>query len=277
MQLQTSRRPCITGELNAQGDAMARNSKRPASLPAPYLRRAWLDSEKIPDPGAYPFCIPLFKDGFEIEFKTPVTILVGENGVGKSTVIEGIAALAGYDDAGGGKGYRPVDHSQAIEASGGQLATALRAAWLPKVTNGWFFKAETFFTVARYLDEAAKEPFSGPPPDFLSHSQGEGFLRFFEERCSRQGIYFFDEPESALSPARQLEFLKLMRRMESSTVCQVIIATHSPILMAYPGAQLLRLTKYGIAPVRLEDTDHFRLMREFCESPDAFVSSVLGE
>jgi predicted ATPase len=256
---------------------MARSSKRPSSLPAPYLRRVWLDKERVPDAAAYPFCIPLFKDGFEIEFKDSITILVGENGAGKSTVIEGIAALAGYDDAGGGKGYRPVDHSQAIEASGGELSKALRAAWLPKVTNGWFFKAETFFSIARYLDEAAQEPNSPAPPDFLSHSHGEGFLRFFEERCSRQGLYFFDEPESALSPARQLEFIKLMRRMESSTVCQVIMATHSPILMAYPGARLLRLTKYGIEPVRLEDTDHFRLMREFCESPDSFLSSVLND
>ena len=243
---------------------------------APYLRRVWLDAEKIADPAVYPFRTPLFKDGFEIDFKDPVTILVGENGVGKSTVIEGIAALAGFDDAGGGNGYRPVDHSQAIEASGGELKEALRAAWLPRVTNGWFFKAETFFTVARYLDEAARGPMGGPPPDFLSHSHGEGFMRFFEERCSRQGIYFFDEPESALSPARQLEFLKLMRRMEDSGICQVIMATHSPVLMGYPGAQLIRLTKYGLEPVRLEDTDHFRLMREFCDDPEVFVATVLS-
>lgn len=256
---------------------MARTSKQTTKMPAPYLRRVWLDRERIEDPAAYPFCIPLFKDGFEIDFKDPITILVGENGVGKSTVIEGIAALAGFDDAGGGNGYRPVDHSQAIEASGGALMSALRAAWLPKVTNGWFFKAETFFTVARYLDEAAREPMSGPPPDFLSHSHGEGFMRFFEERCSRQGIYFFDEPESALSPARQLEFLKLLRRMEDSNICQVVMATHSPLLMAYPGARLMRLTKYGIDPVRLEDTDHFRLMRDFCAEPEVFIASVLSQ
>ena len=251
---------------------MARSNRRAINLPAPYLRRVWLDSARVPDPAAYPYCIPLFKDGFEIDFKVPITILVGENGVGKSTVIEGIAALAGYDAAGGGKGYMPVDHSGAIEASGGELSKALRAAWLPKITNGWFFKAETFFSVARYLDSAGS-----PSADFLSHSHGEGFLRFFEERCSRQGLYFFDEPESALSPARQLEFLKLMRRMESSTVCQVIMATHSPILMTYPGARLLRLTKYGIEPVRLEDTDHFRLMRDFCADPEVFVGGVLED
>ena len=139
--------------------------------------------------------------------------------------------LAGFDEAGGGKGYRSVDHSNALEVMGGELSEALRASWLPKITNGWFFLAESFFSVARYLDEAARDAFSGgPPPDFLSHSHGEGFMRFFEERCQRQGIFIFDEPESALSPARQMEFLKLMRRMEESTICQVVMATHSPML-----------------------------------------------
>jgi predicted ATPase len=104
------------------------------------------------------------------------------------------------------------------------------------------------------------------PPDVLSHSHGEGFLRFFEERCSWQGIYIFDEPESALSPSRQIEFLKLLCRMEQSTICQVIMATHSPFLMAYPNARLLRLSKHGVEPVTLQDTDHDRLFREFCKT-----------
>ena len=250
---------------------MANSSKRNINLPAPYLRRVWLDDERVADKAQYPFCIPLFKDGFEIAFRDPITILIGENGVGKSTVLEGIAALAGFDDAGGGAGYRPVDHTHAREASGGALAAALRASWLPKLNTGWFFKAETFFSISRYLDEVGS-----PTADFLSHSHGEGFMRFFDERCSRQGIYFFDEPESALSPARQLEFLKLMRRMEDSTICQVIMATHSPILMAYPGARLLHLTKHTVDEVRLADTQHFRLMRDFCEEPETFVASVLA-
>ena len=128
-----------------------------------------------------------------------------------------------------------VDHSWALEKMGGRLSSALRASWLPKITNGWFFRAESFFSVARYLDEMAQDiRCGGPPPDFLSHSHGEGFLRFFEERCQRQGIFIFDEPESALSPSRQIEFLKLMRRMEDIGHCQIIMATHSPMLMAYP-------------------------------------------
>jgi predicted ATPase len=160
---------------------------------------------------------------------------------------------------------------------GGELSSALRASWLPKITTGWFFRAESFFSVARYLDEAAIGTPGPPPPDFLSHSHGEGFLRFFEERCQRQGIFIFDEPESALSPARQMEFLKLMRRMDVSGHCQIIMATHAPMLMAYPGAQLLRLSKYGLEPVRVKDTDHFRVMREFCADPAGFVEAVFEE
>jgi predicted ATPase len=256
---------------------MSRRRNRTTNLPAPYLKRLWLDSSLIEEPEAYPFCLPFLQKGFDLEFDHAVTIIVGENGTGKSTLLEGIAALAGYDEAGGGKGYRPVDHSQALEATGGRLAQALRASWLPKITQGWFFRAESFFSVARYLDQAAMGPSGGPPPDFLSHSHGEGFLRFFEERCQRQGIFIFDEPESALSPSRQIEFLKLLRRMDESKQCQVIMATHSPMLMAYANARLLQLGKYGLEPVAVEDTDHFRLMREFWADPQGFIETMMEE
>src|SRR6266566_2789318 len=162
---------------------MARRRNRLINLPAPYLKRIWLDASLVKEPQAYPFCLPFLQNGFELELDHAVTIVVGENGTGKSTLLEGIAALAGYDEAGGGKGYRPVDHSAAIEAMGGRLSQALRASWLPKITKGWFFRAESFFSVARYLDAAAFDEFGNPeigapPPDFLSHSHGEGFLRF---------------------------------------------------------------------------------------------------
>src|SRR3982074_1306565 len=183
---------------------MSSKRRRDIRLPAPYLRRIWLEPSRIADRAAYPFCLPFLHDDFDLSFDRSITIIVGENGTGKSTLLEGIAVLAGYDEAGGGKGYRAVDHSNAIEAMGGELSEALRASWLPKITGGgWFFRAESFFSVARYLDEANR-PIPGLPdgtqPDFLSHSHGEGFLRFFEERCQRQGIFIFDEPESALSP-----------------------------------------------------------------------------
>ncbi len=256
---------------------MSSRRRRDVNMLAPYLRRIWFDASRVKEPESYPFCLPLFsKSNFELGFDRAVTIIVGENGTGKSTLLEGIAALAGYDEAGGGKGYMPVDHSRAVEVMGGRLAEALRASWLPKITNGWFFRAESFFSVARYLDEAARDS-EDTPPDFLSHSHGEGFLRFFDERCRRQGIFIFDEPESALSPSRQIEFLKLLRRMDGSGICQVIMATHAPILMAYPNARLLRLTKYGLEPVTLEDTEHFRLIREFCADPASFVQTMLEE
>jgi predicted ATPase len=251
---------------------MSSRKKRDINLPAPYLKQLRLDPASIPDRDAYPFCLPFLHDDFELRFDRAITIIVGENGTGKSTLLEGIAALAGYDGAGGGKGYRTVDHSNALEVMGGELSEALRASWLPRITKGWFFRAETFFSVARYLDAAGSLS-----ADFLSYSHGEGFLRFFNERCQRQGIYIFDEPESALSPARQMEFLKLMRRMDEAGYCQVIMATHSPILMAYPNATLLRLSKYGLEPVTVRDTDHFRTLREFCEDPTGFVEATLAE
>jgi predicted ATPase len=255
---------------------MSSKRNRTINMPAPYLKRVWLDPSRIEDRKAYPFCLPFLRDDFELALDQPITIIVGENGTGKSTLLEGIAVLAGFDEAGGGRGYRAVDHSNAVETMGGELSNALRASWLPKITNGWFFRAESFFSVARYLDESARDV-GARPPDFLSYSHGEGFLRFFQERCQRQGIFIFDEPESALSPARQMEFLKLMRRMEESTICQIVMATHSPMLMAYPNARLLRLSKYGLDPVTVEQTDHYKVMREFCDDPAGFVEAVMAE
>lgn len=135
--------------------------------------------------------------------------------------------------------------------------------------QGWFFRAESFFSVARYLDEAGS-----PSADFLSHSHGEGFVRFFEERCTRPGVFLFDEPESALSPNRQFDFLKLLRRMQEGGQSQVIIATHSPILMALPGARLLAMRRFGLQPIELEETEHFNIMRQFVADPVGFVAAM---
>ncbi len=249
--------------------------KSGTTLPSPFLRRLWLDDAAERRDG-YPFDLPWLDDAFELEFSTPVTIVVGENGSGKSTLIEAIAALAGYDEAGGGKGYRPVDHEGALDRSGADLASALRASWLPRVTNGWFFKAETFFSVARYLDRAALDA-NAQAPDYLSWSHGEGFVRFFEERLARQGLYLLDEPESALSPHRQVELLRLLHRLQQEASAQVIMATHAPILMAVPGARLLEVTRGGFAERRLEETRHFRLYQDFTVDPEDFVARALQD
>lgn len=253
---------------------MARK-RRETRLPAPFLRTIWLTPGKNIDRDRYPFNLPWLGPGFRLGFEQPVTIIVGENGTGKSTLIEAIAAIAGYDEAGGGKGYMPVDHSKAIDQSGAGLSDVLRAGWLPKVTNGWFFRAESFYSVARYLDRSAIDA-GEVPPDFLSWSHGEGFVRFFEERMSRQGIYFLDEPESALSPGRQVELLKILHGVQRTATAQIIMATHSPLFMAVPGAEVLQITRGGLAPVDFRETPHFRLYQEFIVDPDEFIHEALG-
>ena len=251
---------------------MARR-RRGTKLPAPFLKKIMIREEILEKHNNYPFDQPWLRE-FELEFTTPVTIIVGENGTGKSTLLEAIAALAGYDEAGGGKGYMPVDHSEAIDKSGSLLANAFRASWLPRVTDGWFFRAESFFSVARYLDQAALEARKAPP-DFLSWSHGEGFIRFFEERCSKQGIYFMDEPESALSPRRQLELLNILNKIHNTQNAQVIMVTHSPLLMAFPNARLLEINRAGLIEIEFRQTDHFKLYREFTNDPLNFIQDVL--
>lgn len=250
---------------------MGRRRKLGTSLPSPYLQRlAWARPDE-PRPKDYPFSLPYLDDpGWSIEFTTPVTIIMGENGCGKSTLIEAIAGLAGYDETGGGKGYQPVDHSTALAVSGTLLAEHLRAAWLPKITSGWFFRAETFWAVARYLDDLP-----GGGPDFLSYSHGEGFLRVFAERFGAQGLYLMDEPESALSPARQMDLVQRLSDIQETASAQVILATHSPILMAVPGARLLQLTRFGLEEVMLEETRHFELYRAFFQDPHGFIQQEI--
>lgn len=123
---------------------MSRRGNRTINLPAPYLKRVWLEPSRIGDRDAYPFCLPIFADEFELSFDKSITIIVGENGTGKSTILEGIAALAGYDDAGGGKGYMPVDHSQATEKMGGVLSKALRRAGCPRLRTAGSFAPRAF-------------------------------------------------------------------------------------------------------------------------------------
>jgi predicted ATPase len=239
---------------------------RAPRLSAPFLKRVVLDESRIENRGTFPFNLSVFQKGFELEFDRAVTILIGENGIGKSTILAGIAAVAGYEDAG------KVTSSRRMEPTiGDRLAHALRPSWLPRMTNGWFFRRESFFSLLPRREESAPAVGAQPP----SNSHGEEFLDFVEERRHRQGVFIFDEPEAALSPARQIEFLKLLRRMESS--CQVIMATHSPLLMAFPGARLLRLSERGLKTATVETTDDYRLLLGFCTNPREFVRVALEE
>jgi len=248
--------------------------QRPTTLSPPFLKRVWLPTElsdEALDWDKYPLSLPIVHSGgFDLTFDKPVTIIAGENGSGKSTILEAIATIAGFSDRGGAQGMRAVERSNMSGEDGAGLGQLLRAAWLPQVKSGWFFRAETFFSIARYLDESGSDR-----AGYLRASHGEGFLSFFEERLLRQGLFILDEPESALSPTKQFEFLKLLRQMQRADNCQVIMATHSPILMALPDADLWQLDRFGFRPTVLEETAHFRIYREFVLYPHETVEAMI--
>lgn len=249
-----------------------------SALAPPFLKTvAWRD--RPADGAGYPFNLECLADAdFRISFDAPISVFAGENGSGKSTLLEAIADHIGLGRGGGSKDHRDV----AGEAAGG-LATALRFSWLPKVNNGFFFRAETYFELVRYLEDTAKEwpvmraIYGATPLDQQSH--GEAFLSLFENRLGndRRAIYLFDEPEAALSPQRLARFVRLLRRAEMSGNVQIVMATHSPVLMGYPGAQLLDLSGGEIRETRLTETEHFRTLQDFFVDPDTYYERVLRD
>lgn len=219
----------------------------------------------------YPFSLPaLNHKDFIIKFPSPVTFLVGENGSGKSTILEAIALSCGFNIGGGSKNniYEHVTTES-------NLADYLTLVWNTKVNNGFFFRAETFFNFASYLDDlssqeyggGAYEPYGGKSLHQQSH--GESFLALFNHRL-HQGLFIFDEPEAALSPKRQLAFLAILDERVKSKNCQFIIATHSPILMSYPDATIYEFTSNGIKKVKYQQTEHYTVTKDFLDSPESF-------
>lgn len=242
-------------------------------LTAPFLKRVVLDPSKV-EKGRFPFsALPYLVNDFELEFESAVTIFVGENGSGKSTLIEAIAQAAGFSAQGGSQ-----DHQTGAAEAGNALIRALRLSWLPKVNRGFFFRAESFFNFQSYVDRAHAE--SGlPPPMMHECSHGEAFMQAFEERLGdrQRAIYILDEPEVALSPQRQLAFLRIMRQWQLSRQVQAIIATHSPILMNLPDAGLLSLDGGVIHPVEPGETEHVRITRRFLESPPLYLVDLFRD
>jgi predicted ATPase len=237
-------------------------------LNAPFLKQVRLDPQKI-ERDVFPFdTVPYLTDDFELDFTAAVTIFVGENGAGKSTLIEAIAQAAGFSAQGGSQ-----DHRTGGPETGSGLAKALRLSWLPRVNRGFFFRAESFFNFAGYLDQ------HGGAGDLHRRSHGEAFLDTFRDRlhARERAIYILDEPEVALSPQRQLAFLRILREWQLSRQVQAIIATHSPILMHLPDAALLSFDDGAIHPVRPEETGHVRITRGFLGNPAAFLVDLFED
>jgi predicted ATPase len=209
----------------------------------------------------------------ELALNPAVTFLVGENGSGKSTLIEGIAFAAGFGPEGGSTNFAPDTRGE-IAALGGALVL-VRGARRPR--TGYFLRAETFFNVATRIDAIADgihESYGGESLHRRSH--GEGFLALARERFGGDGLYVLDEPEAALSPQGQFTLLRRIHELVAAG-SQFVIATHSPILMAYPGALIYELLDDGPAVTAYEDTDHYRLTRSFLDAPTRFLDRLFDD
>lgn len=244
-------------------------TRRLLSVPrtgAPFLRRVTSLPDKF-DPAGFPFNVRALSRGIDLAFQTNVTFFVGENGSGKSTVLEAIAECCGFNPEGGNR-----DHHRATFADRSELAQALRLSWSPKVTEGFFMRAESFYNFATYIEQVSDlRAYGGKSLHAQSH--GESFLSLFANRFE-QGIYILDEPEAALSPQRQLSFLKIIHDLESPGHVQFLIATHSPIILSYPGAVLFGLDGDAIQQIEYRESEHYLLTRNFLNAPERYFKHL---
>lgn len=235
-----------------------------------FLRSLTLLDIPRADRSAYPFTIPAIRDLQSLEFRSNVTFFVGENGSGKSTLLEAIADQCGFNPAGGGR-----NNTYEVDASHAVLSGHLRLSWLPKVTNGFFLRAETFYHFASHLDTMPESLRYYGGRSLHKQSHGEAFLSLFKHRFGKKAIYLLDEPEAALSPARQLSLLRIMKELEVEA--QFIIATHSPILLGYPGACILNFDAAPVAEIRYEETMHYIITRRFLENRKHVLNELFEE
>lgn len=232
-----------------------------------YLKKLTLLRDNISSDKAYPFSIPSLKNLDTLTFTSNITFFVGENGSGKSTLLEAIAYGCGFNTAGGGR-----NNTYHVPSSEAVLGEYIRLSWNPKVTNGFFLRSESFFEFASHIDDlGVYGPYGGKSLHHQSH--GESFFSLFLYRFGgSKGIYLLDEPEAALSPARQLAFLQILKELEGRS--QFIIATHSPIIMAYPGAQILNFDSCPVEEIDYEATDHYLITKGFFDNKDLYLRKL---
>jgi predicted ATPase len=233
---------------------------------APFLRHIAHLPEQF-DRTRHPFDIRAFSRGVDLALDAKVTFFVGENGSGKSTLLEAIAECCGFNPEGGNR-----DHHRATFADRSALAQALRLSWQPKIVEGFFLRAESFYNFATYIEGVSDlRAYGGRSLHEQSH--GESFMSLFTNRFE-QGIYLLDEPEAALSPQRQLSFLRLLHDLSEPGHAQFLIATHSPIILSYPGAVIYSLDGEGIERIGYRDTKHFLITRDFLNAPERFFKHL---
>ncbi len=248
----------------------------------------------------FPFDLPLVRRFERLELDSAVTFFTGENGTGKSTLLEAMAASANLVAVGG----FDIERDESLK-SARELGKSLRLGWTKRTHHGFFLRSEDFFRFQSRVNQnqkelgdladsyeaeletdprnaagirrargyilgqkSALESKYGADADARSH--GEAFLDFFEQRLVPNGLYLLDEPEAPLSPLRQLAFLALLKRFVALD-CQFLITTHSPILMAFPGAVLLDFNSHPLLPIAYDEVEHVSLTRAFLNNPDAYL------
>jgi predicted ATPase len=222
-----------------------------------YMRAIHLKADRIPSFDEYPFALPAVRGLGEVTFRAPVTFLVGENGSGKSTLLEAIATAWGFNPEGGSRNF--MFATRPSESGLHEYLQVVRGHRRP--ADGFFLRAESFYNVATEVDRLDMASAYGGT-SLHEQSHGESFLAVFMDRFFGGGLYLLDEPEAALSPSRQLSVLVRMADLVRQH-SQFVIATHSPILMGFPGADILLLDDAGIRRVEYEETEHFFITREF--------------
>lgn len=238
----------------------------------PFVREVVLLRERVDDWTRYPFTIPAVNRLECLALHPKVTFLVGENGSGKSTLIEAIAAAVGLNPEGGSQNLR--FSTATSESDLHSILRVVRGARRPR--TAFFLRAESFFNVATVVDQLGVQASYGGR-SLHEQSHGESFLALVIERFGADGLYLLDEPEAALSPQRQLSLLAEFDRLARQDRSQLIVATHSPILLAYPHARIYALTPDGIADIKYEQTEHYSLTRDFLLNRDRYLRRILGD
>jgi predicted ATPase len=249
------------------------------------LKKITLLKDRVEDWTAYPFSVPTIASLTEINLDSRVVFFAGENGTGKSTLLEAIAAHYGFGPEGGNRNIRhdTTEHNHSTDA----LVRALRLSFDKRTGAGFFLRAESFFNTASHLDELDSEVYSIPVAPILpsyggqslhSRSHGETFFTLLEHKFTRNGLFLLDEPEAALSPQRQLAFLVLIHdTLRTYKDAQFIISTHSPVLLGYPGAQILSFDESQLRQIAYEDTAPMQIVRRFVNDRDSFLQELFQD